>query len=361
MSHEVETMMFLQGNTPWHGLGTAVDGKPTAEQAIVASGLDWRVDLAPLAIKRPLTPAPTSCPGCAGAVIVSRDLATIECTGYLNGAGPCGWKHQQTEFALGADAPMSYAAVRSSDGKVLSTVGTDWTPLQNREAFAWFDPFVEQGLATYCTAGSLRGGEFVWVLAKLAADNSIVGSDEIGKFILLSNAHNGERAVRVGFTPICVVCANTLKMAHDDSASSLIRVRHTESVVENMKLLRDTMNTANQSFEATAEQYRLLAMTDIVEADLKRYLRTVFFSEAEKDNEKIGVRVLDKVLELYEGGRGAQERKNTLWKAYQAVTEYLSYGRGKDNDRRLSSLWFAEGGKLNTKALFTALGMVGNK
>jgi len=41
-------------------------------------------------------------------------------------------------------------------------------------------------------------------------------------------------------------------MAHGSDASRLIRVRHTESVLENLANVREIMDLANAEFEATA-------------------------------------------------------------------------------------------------------------
>ena len=88
-------------------------------------------------------------------------------------------------------------------------------------------------------------------------------NDEIAKFALLSNGHDGKLAVHFGFTPIRVVCANTESMARSSKASKLIRIRHHRFVKNNVEKLRDIMNLADQEFEATAEQYRFLASKQI--------------------------------------------------------------------------------------------------
>ena len=43
MSAEVETMMFVGRERPWHGLGTMVEEAPDSREALIAAGLDWDV------------------------------------------------------------------------------------------------------------------------------------------------------------------------------------------------------------------------------------------------------------------------------------------------------------------------------
>ena len=46
MAHLVEKMMYV-GETPWHGLGKQIpEGKKLGiDEALIAAGLDWEVDL----------------------------------------------------------------------------------------------------------------------------------------------------------------------------------------------------------------------------------------------------------------------------------------------------------------------------
>jgi hypothetical protein len=64
----------------------------------------------------------------------------------------------------------SKAVRRTSDGRILGVVGPRFTALQNRAAFVWFQPFLDAKEAALNTAGSLRNGSRVWVLAKLNRD-----------------------------------------------------------------------------------------------------------------------------------------------------------------------------------------------
>lgn len=81
----------------------------------------------------------------------------------------------------------------------------------------------------------------------------MAAGDEVEKFLLLSHGRDGSPAVRVGFTPIRVVCRNTLSPAHGSDASKLVRLRHSKSLLANPANIRQVMDLANRQFEATAE------------------------------------------------------------------------------------------------------------
>lgn len=252
------------------------------------------------------------------------------------------------------------ATVRQQDKTVLGVVGMRYNVLQNLEAFQWFQPFLNAGEASLHTAGSLHDGKRIWVLAKLNREAIEVGEgDTIDKFLLLSNSHDGSAAVRVGFCPIRVVCANTLAMGH--KAGQLLRLRHTASLQATLNDVRDIVNTANEQFEATAEQYRALAARPISPADLGRYVRQVVLDvPAETSYDDLSTRkanVLQDVIDRYHSPLGGQyvSSRPTWWKAYNAVTEHLSYAAGRNEDTRLKSLWYGDGQKRSEKALTVAV------
>lgn len=294
MSHAIETMFYVN-ETPWHGLGKKLTAAPTIAQAIEAAGLNWKVGL--------------------------KDLQTVDGTAV--------------------DAKATY---RETDGRILGVVGPRYVPLQNQTAFDWFQPFVDSGEVALHTAGSLHEGEKVWVLAELQKGNAeIVKGDEVAKFVLLSNSHNGTTAIRVGFTPIRVVCANTLSMAHNDDASKLIRIRHTESAEKNLNKVREVMNLVNQEFEATAAQYRELAHKNFCQKDVRQYVNIILGCEYTPEDE-ISTRtknVREDILSRIEGPKqSAANVRGTWWAAYNGVTEYFNYEHGRSNDNRIANLWF---------------------
>lgn len=316
MAHQIE-QMFSVGETPWHGLGQIISDAPDVKTGIQLAGLDWSVATRPL---------------------------------YM---------------ADGTEVPTHKCVVRSTDQAQLGVVGDRYVPLQNAAAFDWFNPFLESGLATLETAGSLAGGKRVWILARIVdkgSDVGIVGDDAVRKFIMLSNGHDGTLAVRAGFTPVRIVCANTLAMAHGDKGSQLIRLRHSASVVKNLNSLREIMDAANAQFEATAEQFRALARYDINQKDLRDYVKIVLGYEATKDDD-LSTRAenqISNVIGLFENGRGNNLAgvRGTAWAAYNAVTEYLSHETSANADARYTSLWFGANANKNKLALDTALELI---
>lgn len=317
MAHMIEgSRMFYVGREPWHGIGKKLDNPPTVAEGIRAAGLDWTVEL------------------------------------------------KRLQMADGRQV-NAYATVRSEDGAVLGDhVGPQYKPLQNIEAFRFFDPFLEAGQAGLHTAGCLDGGRRVWVLAKINGGGlEVAAGDQVESYILLSNSHDGTLAVRVGFTPIRVVCQNTLSMAHGNAASKLLRVRHTAAVKDTLNQIRDVMDLARQEFFATAAQYRQLAQRHINPIDLRKYVRKVFEVD-EQDPREDSTRIkniMDDVVtrSILGVGNEIPSVRGTYWTAYNGVTEWLTYARGSNQDTRLNSLWFGNGADLSKRALEIALAMAG--
>lgn len=311
MPAEVESMMYV-GKTPWHGIGIPLENPPTAAEAIKAAGLNWRVE------KRPLfTPAKANS--------TQDDLREVE--GFS-------------------------AVVRKDKNRVLGVVGKNWQPLQNQEAFRFFDPFIEAETAQYHTAGSLKGGQYVWVLAKLKGDPlQVAKGDEIERYLLLSNSHDGKAAVNIRFTPVRVVCWNTLSMAESDDASPFLRIYHKGNVKETLQRVQDVVNVTNRTFEATLDQYRFLASRQV--KNIEQYvLKVLKWPEAEEKKPQ----AMPRILELFEEGKGQSNPsvKGSLWAAYNAVTEWVDHERGREGTR-LEAAWYGEGKRVKQRALDEAI------
>ena len=241
MAHNVETMAYA-GVVPWHGLGVSVPADLTPEQMLQAADLNWEVQKFP-----------------TFAILDDNDPDSVIETGQS-------------------------ALVRTSDKKMLDVVSDDWNPVQNAEAFEFFNEFVMAGDMEMHTAGSLKGGQIVWALAKVKESFELFKGDQVDSYLLFTNPHKFGQCIDVRFTPIRVVCVNTLAAAHNNKASSLIRIRHTRSSQTNLENVRDIMDNINAQFEATAEQYRFLASRDFNQNDVRKYVKVLLGIEKTADD-----------------------------------------------------------------------------
>jgi phage/plasmid-like protein (TIGR03299 family) len=302
MAHEFESGLFV-GQPAWHSLGVLLKDAPSIEDAIRLAGLDWNVRLAPLSLTDD------------GRSVTHR------------------------------------ATVRESDNSILGVVGPGYVPLQNADAFGWFQPFVDSKAATIEAAGALRAGRRVWVLARVADSiREIAPNDPITQYVLLAHAHDGSLAIRCGFTTVRVVCQNTLSGALDHKGSKLLKIKHRAGAKEALDKVRTVLDLARGEFVATSNQLRELARVGCDERTLRRYVREVFVPGA-ADAEGIASRIVAKVVPLFESGRGAELSRGTLWGAYNAITEHITHVRGRSADARVESVWFGEGARLAQRAL----------
>lgn len=288
------------------------------------------------------------------------------------------------------------AVYRTDTSEVLGCVGPAYHPVQNESAFEFFRPYIEAGEARIENCGVLAGGRRIYVLARINAEPvEVIPGDAIEQYALLSNAHDGTRSVKVGFTAIRVWCSNSLNYAHSSNESRLLSIRHTKGAEEALEKIQEVMNLARRQFEATAEQMTTLAQKGVTEESLRMYVRRVFKTAAPKsrilvpEEPKVRVRVdlnaeqdtqayvqaqaeaeaaedaelaecarvEQAVVRLHEEGRASniQGVRGTMWGAYNAVTEYITHERGRSAENRVNSQWFGDGATISRRALDTAL------
>jgi len=312
MSDLVENMFFF-GEIPWHGKGTELKEIPTSEKAIVAAGLDWKVTK-------------------------ERLLANVE---------DCDMKLED------------YFAIRRSDKQdskaILGVVGKRYTPVQNKNAFSFFDTIVGEKKAIYHTAGSLDNGKCIWILAKLPDGLSISSNDNVELYTLLMNRHDGQRSVIIQPTPIRVVCNNTLSLALSEKSKQRLSFRHTANVETQMRMAALSLNYSLGSFEKTKEAYRLIAKRDVNKESLSEYFDNVIDFEEQKKSKSL-IAKKERLNQIFDYDVTKNGLKPSLWIAYNAVTYWVDHEKGRDTNR-LSSAWLGGGFLLKQKALNEAVKM----
>jgi phage/plasmid-like protein (TIGR03299 family) len=256
----------------------------------------------------------------------------------------CNWEVEQHALMTQFGVPVSHKAnIRSDNGAVLGVVGPDYTPLQNAQAFGFFDAVTGTGEAKYETAGTLHGGKKVWMLAKTSSVMEVVPGDVVEEYLLLSNSHDGSSAVRMLWTPTRVVCQNTLTAAlNGNSGKTSFKARHTSGVMARVTEAQDILGLARKHHDQTLAAYSHMAETRPTEEEVKEVLERLF-PEREDAVRDTWTEPRFKVRELYDSSEtcNLQGMEETGWGLYNALTEFNQYYRRDVNaERRFESSYF---------------------
>ena len=218
MAHELmnDNAMFYVGKTPWHGLGHSLDIAPNTKDALKLAGLDWEVHKAETYIK---TDAPLG--GSPRYLNYFNTKATYHGTNYC----------------------CTYRMNSDLEPVILGHVSKKYEVLQNEDAFQPFDEVLLDHGYTYETAGAVKDGQKIWILAKSPIQSS-VGNDSIERYVLLFNSHNGSTGVTIKPTAIRVVCNNTLEWALSSKGEPSVSLRHTTGVKDRLDTLTAALKTS---------------------------------------------------------------------------------------------------------------------
>lgn len=311
--------MFSVGETPWHRLGKVLDKAPTSEDAIVCAGLDWSVEKRPIYVLDNESQA-----GISDSLIAVED---------------------------------NFAIVRTKDQRPLGVVGSQYTPLQNTDAFSFFDPMVKQGVATYETAGSLRNGQRVWILARVGRCE-IVKKDVVEQYLLLTHTHDGTSAILVKPTGVRVVCMNTMRAALAQ-ATHQVSIRHTATAKKRLDDLGKLMAFSNETFEKSVEAWKHLAKVKAARKDVIAYFKELVPDNENAANNARTQNIRAQLLAGVESSPGSELAAGTWWPVYNSLTYYVTHRRSENQavDKRLESMWFGAGDTLEKKGLDLALQM----
>jgi len=309
MAHLIESMMYVR-EEPWHGLGTRIEAEATSAEALRAAGLDWEVELLP---------------------VYRGD--TMDRTILI---------------------PDKRAVVRKTDGRTYNVVGDQYTPIQNAWAFEFFDDVVGTGQAVYHTAGSIANGAKVWILAKLPNTAAVKGVDVMENYLLLVNGHDGSLSFQMLWTPVRVVCNNTLVRALGKTNGQIFVTRHSPNIQARVDLAQQTLGITTHKFEVFMAQAERIAGQSFLKAEMDEFLANVLEIRPDVPLEKqpIKTKAKARIEELVEVGAGLQqaEIRGTKWALYNAITEWIDHDRFDNRDRALNSAWFGSGADIKARA-----------
>jgi phage/plasmid-like protein (TIGR03299 family) len=315
----------------WHNLGQIVQDYPTSEEAIRFAGLDYEVIKSPMFTK--------------GTGLSVGDNNTV--TAY---------RHMPV--------PNYYATMRNDNNTVLGVVGKDYQIVQNRDAFSFFDSIVGGDGILYETAGALGKGERIFITAKLPGYIRVGNDDLIEKYLFLTTSHDGSGSITAAFTPIRIVCANTLNAAMQCKTNT-IRIRHTANAKQRLEQAHKVMgisNTLALQMESIFNQWAKVRITD---SEVKKLIQAALVPNKEvlknlqqgntEDLSTCFTNMVDSAFDyaMSNDTQRMDTTKGTVFGAYNAVTGYFQNVRSyKDDEAKLKSLLMGGTGQLRTQTAF---------
>ena len=303
--------MFYTGNSPWQGVGTPLDGAATAEEAIVAAGLDWEVGLRRVFV--------------------------------------------ETSNGEVFEDPNHKGLARLDTGKVFNYFSNRYEPFQNRTAFDFSSIF--QGSLVFHSAGSLKEGAIVFLYTMYPEPLVLPGGETIEMGILLTTTHDGSGSVHARFLDNRTRCCNTLPgvLRMGRGQAHEFKAMHTRSLEAKIEEARRFMGLEDAHRKALELTVNSLANTRISGYEREQFLTHLFGQQ--ENPEEVGERIrnqMDEVDRLFSEGIGNEGWSR--WDMLNGVTEFTTHYKGvrggeSEKANRLHANWFGTGRRLNDSAM----------
>ena len=316
----------------WHGLGQIVQDYPTSAEAIRFAGLDYKVE--------------------------KRKLFTYN-NENQNG-------DPDTDIIIPEiEVPDYFATIRTNTEQVLGVVGRDYEVVQNEDAFSFFDAIVggSDGIQ-YETAGALGKGERIFITAKLPGYIKVGNDDLIEQYLFLTTSHDGFGSIMAAFTPVRVVCQNTLNAAFKNSTNA-VKIRHTSNAKERLEQAHKVMGITYKLSEYLEDAFNQWSKVRITDKQVRKLIQLAMVPNKEvlqnlqagKEDE-LSTAYKNMCDAVYEYGLSSptqqtETTRGTVFGAYNSVTGYFQNVRNyKDNEAKLKSLLFGGTAQLRTVRAF---------
>ncbi|MBI2285149.1 MAG: DUF945 domain-containing protein [Bacteroidetes bacterium] len=310
----------------WHGLGQIIDQYPTSAEALRFAGLDYKV--------------------------VKENLYT----NFFNADGQAmDYKKRVTTH---------YATIRKDTGDVLGVVGKDYEIVQNVEAFSFFDAIVGGEGIQYETAGALGKGERIFITAKLPEYIKVGNSDLIEQYLFLTTSHDGYGSITAAFTPVRVVCRNTLNAALKNH-SNCIKIRHTVNAKDRLEQAHKLMGITNTLSAQLENIFNRWSKVQITDPEVKKLIQQAMCPNKEvynnlqtgKDDDLSTAfkNICDNAFSyaMSNETQTMDTTRGTLFGAYNSVTGYFQNVRQYKNDEaKLKSLLYGGIAQQRTQKAF---------
>ena len=181
----------------------------------------------------------------------------------------------------------------------------------------------------------------------------------VDSYLLFSNPHQYGRSIDIRFTPIRVVCNNTLSLSLDMQADRSVKVGHRSEF--DADKVKEALGIASEKLNDYKEMAEFLGKRRYTGEALIEYFNTVFPRTTDKrvQGKALSVDTLSRNAKLcydvMDEQPGAEFATGSWWQAFNAVTYSADHLQGKNEDNRLYSSWYGWNQLRKRDALKTAL------
>lgn len=305
----------------WHGFGQISDESLNSREVLIQAGLDYTVTKAPHIYHMP-----------SGTEIISDN---------------------------------SFYTFRTDSEQILGDgLGPDYHVVQNVDAFTFFDSITKGEGIRYETAGALGKGEKVFITAKLPNYIKVGKDDLIEQYLFLSTSHDGTESITIAFTPIRIVCNNTLNAALKN-CSNVVKIKHTTHAEARLKEAHKIMGMVNTLSPIIDQAFNQWAKITITDTEVKRLIKIALSPNKETlDNIRLGREeenstAFNNQVEAAFGyammcdTQQMDTTRGTLFGAYNAITGFFQNVRTyKDQEEKINSIVFGGTGQKKGQAAF---------
>lgn len=281
---DTDTDPRLIVNAPLFQSATILDHVQTWHEAIERGGLDFEV------VKRPIA--------------------------FRNDAG--GYKR----------LPDVFATVRSDNDTPLGVVKGRYQVIQNRVGGEMVDVLLDDGSAKIVAAGSWALGALGFVVAKIPADVTVGGVDNVQSFLVIDWSHDGSRPWRASIRMIRPACANTFPViVFSKSVKNAFTLRHTGSIEGKIEQARSALGIGFAASAYFGQQAETLLAQKITPIDAMK-MTELLIPNPKGDDGEVASRLQnrrDAIVELFANSPNLQNVGGTAWAYVNAVAEYADH------------------------------------
>lgn len=317
-------MTYSRKELPWVFKGvTAVTDCETSKEVIQKAKLDWTVDKCPL----------------QGKIENENSFFYPPVEGY-------------------------YATYRKDTNVPLGIVKGKYTPVQNIDAFKFFDNAVENNDAEWFTAGCFGNGESVFISTKLPDIINVKG-DPVDNYLIFTNSHDGTSGVKIMLSPIRAICFNVLNLAIKRS-TNYISFKHTMNVHSKIDMAYEILGITKTKIIDYKEICNTLANKNMNDSTAEKFIVDFYLSTEEQNllkgtkftykdiiNRRWAameaanistrkVNIINDNIDYYYNGIGQKEIVGNAWGVLNAITGYYSNVDNNDGEKRMDTLLYGD-------------------